>query len=52
MFVVAANPYSGKDIIKGECVGHVQKRVGGRRKFKKVIVIFWRIRKGWVVLDV
>ena len=34
--VVAANPYPGKDIIKGECVGHVQKRVGSRlRKFKK-----------------
>ena len=34
--VVAANPYPGKDIIKRECVGHIQKRVGGRlRKFKK-----------------
>ena len=35
--VVAANPYPGKNIIKGECVGHVQKRVDGRlRKFVKV----------------
>ena len=35
--VVKANPY-GDDhpVVKGECVGHVQKRVGGRlRKFKK-----------------
>ena len=35
--VVKAEPYPNKQIVKGECVGHVQKRVGGRlRKFKKV----------------
>ena len=34
--VVKAEPYPNKQIVKGECVGHVQKRVGGRlRKFKK-----------------
>ena len=34
--VVAANPYPGKDIIKRECGGRVEKRVGGRLcKFKK-----------------
>jgi len=26
--VVAADPYKGKEIAKGECIGHVQKRVG------------------------
>ena len=35
--VVKAEPYPNKQIVKGECVGHLQKRVGGRlRKFKKV----------------
>ena len=35
--VVASNPYgTEKPVNKGECVGHVQKRVGGRlRKLKK-----------------
>jgi len=29
------NPYPGHDLVKGECIGHVQKRVGGRlRKIK------------------
>ena len=34
---MTAAPYGpDKPIIKGECVGHIQKRVGGRpRKFKK-----------------
>ena len=33
--VVNANPYRGYEIVKAECVGHVQKRVGTRlRKFK------------------
>ena len=33
--VVNANPYPGYEIVKAECVGHVQKRVGTRlRKFK------------------
>ena len=32
--VVAANPYPGKNIMKGEWVDHVQKKVSGRlRKF-------------------
>ena len=30
-------PYPNKQVVKRECVGHVQKRLGGRlRKFKKV----------------
>ena len=34
--VVEANPYPGIDIVKNECVGHVQKRVGARcRNLKK-----------------
>ena len=34
---VKVQPYGpDKEIVKGECVGHVQKRVGGRlRRFKK-----------------
>ena len=35
--VVKTEPYPNKQLVKGECVGHVQKKVGGRlRKFKKV----------------
>ena len=39
--VMTAAPYGpDKPIIKGECVGHIQKRVGGRlRKFKKENVV-------------
>ena len=34
--VVSAEPYPGKEILKKECVGHVQKRVGSRlRKLKQ-----------------
>ena len=33
--IVNANPYPGYEIVKAECVGHIQKRVGTRlRKFK------------------
>ena len=39
--VMTAAPYGpDKPIIKGECVGHIQKRVGGRlRKFEKRMVV-------------
>ena len=34
--IVKADPYPGLTIVKGECIGHVQKRVGTRlRNFKK-----------------
>ena len=34
--ILAANPYSGQTVKKGECVGHVQKRMGTRlRNLKK-----------------
>ena len=34
--VVKADPYKGFRVMKGECVGHIQKRVGSRlRKLKK-----------------
>ena len=33
--IVAKDPYSGKEVKKLECVGHIQKRVGARlRKLK------------------
>jgi len=28
--VCKANPYSGEEIVKAECIGHIQKRVGSR----------------------
>ena len=31
----STKPYPGHDLVKGECIGHVQRRVGGRlRKIK------------------
>ena len=34
--ILAANPYPGQTVKKGECVGHVQKRMGTRlRNLKK-----------------
>ena len=38
--VVRADPYPGMEINKGECIGHVQKRVGGNlRKMKQNLSI-------------
>ena len=33
--VKASDPYQGVDIVKGECVGHVRKRVGTRLRILK-----------------
>ena len=44
--VMKADPYPGLLIQKGECIGHIQKRVGSRLgRLKTSIVLFWHCNK-------